>query len=223
MAKKPRFPDIIWYCDHCGALLSSQSGFDDHKYTWKCKKCGYKNSISWDNINPGDSLGTRLLLVFLGLLSFIGFWTSIMLAISMFAFSADKNTYIMPFFIFLGLYLFVFAVLLIVEFGIRHTVFSTRNLFIVILRNLKEDLLAPFMVVKEVLSDLLSMITRLLPIKRKHVRHSNIKIVVLSIIYILLIAAEIVAFNKINHFGASNWWNLILNGYTKIRGLISNF
>lgn len=45
-----RFPNIDWYCDRCNAYLNSQSGFDDHKYTWKCTECGYKNSISSTNI-----------------------------------------------------------------------------------------------------------------------------------------------------------------------------
>lgn len=45
-----RFPGINWYCDHCNALLNFQPGFDDHHYVWKCKECGYKNSISADNI-----------------------------------------------------------------------------------------------------------------------------------------------------------------------------
>lgn len=45
-----RFPEIDWYCDRCNAYLNDQPGFDDHKYTWKCKECGYKNSISSTNI-----------------------------------------------------------------------------------------------------------------------------------------------------------------------------
>lgn len=45
-----RFPGIDWWCDLCGAYLNDQIGFDDHKYTWKCTECGYKNSISRDNI-----------------------------------------------------------------------------------------------------------------------------------------------------------------------------
>jgi ribosomal protein L37AE/L43A len=45
-----RFPDVEWYCDRCGAYLNSQDGFDDHHYIWKCKECGFKNSISSSNI-----------------------------------------------------------------------------------------------------------------------------------------------------------------------------
>lgn len=45
-----RFANIDWWCDRCGACLSDQDGFDDHKYTWKCTECGHKNSISADNI-----------------------------------------------------------------------------------------------------------------------------------------------------------------------------
>lgn len=45
-----RFPDIDWYCDKCGAYLNYQDGFDDNKYLWKCTECGFKSSISKDNI-----------------------------------------------------------------------------------------------------------------------------------------------------------------------------
>lgn len=45
-----RFPNVTWWCDSCGANLNCQEGFGDHKYVWKCTECGYKNSISKDNI-----------------------------------------------------------------------------------------------------------------------------------------------------------------------------
>ena len=56
-----RFPNIDWWCDHCGAYLNSQKGFDDHHYIWKCTKCGFKNSISSANIFQSlkDLLSTR--------------------------------------------------------------------------------------------------------------------------------------------------------------------
>lgn len=46
----PRFPNVHWTCDHCGAYLNDQYGFDDNKYIWKCTECGRKSSISSDNI-----------------------------------------------------------------------------------------------------------------------------------------------------------------------------
>ena len=45
-----RFPDIDWYCDRCNAYLNEQYRFNDRHYVWKCTECGYKNSISSDNI-----------------------------------------------------------------------------------------------------------------------------------------------------------------------------
>ncbi len=45
-----RFIGIDWWCDRCDAHLNSQPGFDDHHYVWKCTECGYKTSISRDNI-----------------------------------------------------------------------------------------------------------------------------------------------------------------------------
>ncbi len=77
--------------------------------------------------------------------------------------------------------------------------------------------------VKEVLSIFLSLIIRLIPIKRKFVWHSNIKIIAFALLYLLLFAAEIIAFNRINHFGAADWWNLVVTGYSKIRDLIAGF
>ena len=55
-----RFPDIDWWCDGCGAYLNDQDGFDDHKYLWKCTKCGFKSSIFKDNIRWEEAhhLGT---------------------------------------------------------------------------------------------------------------------------------------------------------------------
>ena len=49
-----RFPDIDWWCDGCGAYLNDQDGFDDHNYLWKCTECGFKSSISKDNIRWED-------------------------------------------------------------------------------------------------------------------------------------------------------------------------
>ncbi len=66
-----RFPGIDWWCDRCGSHLNEQRGFSDRKYIWKCKECGYKNSISrtniidddgWDSEDPyGDGFSIRKL------------------------------------------------------------------------------------------------------------------------------------------------------------------
>ncbi len=220
MAREPRFPGIIWYCDRCGACLSTQKGFDDHKYTWKCKECGYKNSISWDNINSGDSIAAKILLYFLGFLSFVGFWTSLMLGISLYVFHADKSIYLLPFFIFIGLYLIAFTITIVLQFTIRHKKKTTRGVILEILYDLKEDFLVPFMAVKEILCNLLSFITHLIPIKRKYIGNSNKTIIVLSVVYIVLTAVEIITFNRINSFTAGDWWALIQSGYTKISELV---
>ena len=140
MAREPRFPGIDWYCDHCGALLNTQKNFDDHKYTWKCKQCGFKNSISWDNISSGDSAAMKFLLYLLGFLSYISFWSGCMLAVAMFVFQADRGKYFTLFLVCVGMYFLAFILAIIIEFGLRHTTFSIKNLIIVILRNLKEDI-----------------------------------------------------------------------------------
>lgn len=221
MAREPRFPGIDWYCDKCGAFLNTQKNFDDHKYIWKCRKCGYKNSISWANIRTGDSKPTKFLLGILGFFSYIGFETALMLAIAMFAFRADKSKYLSIFIVALGLYIFIFILTLMVEFGIRHTIFNRRNLRIVIFRNIKEDIIAPFMYLKELLSNFLSSITRLIPTKRKYEWHSNNTIVVMSFIYTLITILEIIAFSRIVGWGLDNWRNFIVGGITWIKQLIN--
>ena len=213
MARKPRFPGIDWYCDNCGAHLNNQKYFNDHKYTWKCKECGYKNSISWDNINPGDSNVTKFLLRLLGFLSYIGFASSVMLAIAIFFFQADKSSCLAPFLIFLGLYVFIFVISIIVEFGIRRYLkFNVKNLVRVILRNVIEDITVPFMCIRELLSNFLSFITHLIPIKRKYIWHSNKSIIFFSVVYLFITILEIVVFSKIVGFGLSDWRILIING-----------
>lgn len=214
MAREPRFPGIDWYCDHCGALLNSQKNFDDHKYLWKCTNCGYKNSLSWDNISSGDSKVTKILLYTIGFMSYIGFWTMIMLAISIFIFHADKSRYLLPFFFSLGVYVFAGILSILVEFSIRHTSFSRKNLRIIVLRNLKEDIISPFMYLKEIASNLLSFITHIVPVKRKYVWRSNMFIISFAIIYVFIIAMEFVAFSRITGIGFSD----IIES---IRGMIS--
>ena len=209
MALAPRFPGIDWYCDNCGAFLNSQDDFNDHKYIWKCGKCGYKNSISWANIRTGDSKPTKFLLGILGFFSYIGFETAIMLVIAMFAFKADNSRYLPLFFASSGLYLFTFLMTLLVEFGIRHTIFNGRNLRFVVLRNIKEDIIAPFMCLKELVCNLLSFLTHLIPIKRKYVWRSNKAIVVMSFVYLLITIVEIIAFSRIIGWGLDDWGNIL--------------
>ena len=203
MAREPRFPGIDWYCDHCGALLNTQRCFDDHKYTWKCTSCGYKNSISWDNISRGDSAVMKFLLHFIGFLSYIGLWTGVMLATAMFVFHVGVAKYSTLFLSSVGLYVFAFALDIVVEFRLRHLLFSTKNLLFVMFRNLKEDLLAPFMAIKEIISNLLSLITRILP--WKYVWYSNKGILSFAVMYLLIFVAEFVALSKIIGFGLGDW------------------
>lgn len=50
--KGARFPDIVWYCDSCGACLSEQSGFSDYNDFWICTECGYETRIEDDGHRP---------------------------------------------------------------------------------------------------------------------------------------------------------------------------
>lgn len=207
MVRKPRFPGIDWYCDHCGALLNDQKHFDDHKYTWKCTECGFKNSISWDNIRSGDSAAEKFWLYLIGFLSYVGLWTSVMLAVAIFAFNADRNRYFTLFLYNVGLYVLAFILGIFSEFVLRHTRFSIRNLSFVILRNLKEDILAPFMAFKEVISFLLATLRQ--KISKKYVWKSNILILSSAIIYAVIFLIEFIVLSRIIRFSLSDWNRLI--------------
>ncbi len=222
MGRKPRFPGVSWYCDYCGASLNSQKGFNDHKYIWKCRKCGYKNSISWDNIDSGASVVEKYLLHFLGLFSYIGFWTSLMLTVSIFAFKADKNIYLLPLLYSLGIYISAFIMSLIVEFGLRKTKLSFRKLITTIIRNIKEDILSPLLFVKEILNTILTLLSKVFRLKKPFVWYNNTIIVLVSLFYILIFIAKIVAFNRINGFSTNDWLTLLKNGYNKVYYLITN-
>lgn len=209
MAREPRFPEIDWYCDHCGALLNNQKHFDDHKYTWKCTECGYKNSISWDNIQGEDPVAVKLLLYLIGFLSYLGLWTGIMLAVAMFVFHADRNQYFMLFLASVGLYVLAFAFGLFVEFAIRHTTLSKKNLIYVIFRNLKEDIIAPFMAIKEMVSTLFSSIRKRL--SKKYAWKSNKVLFGSAIVYTAIIIIEFIVLSRIIDFHLSDWSKLVMS------------
>ena len=50
LAKKMELSDVCWYCDKCDAFLNQQPGFSDYLDIWKCRRCGYENIISADDI-----------------------------------------------------------------------------------------------------------------------------------------------------------------------------
>lgn len=40
----------FWWCDECGTYLNSQEGFDRNANKHICRKCGYENDTTFDNI-----------------------------------------------------------------------------------------------------------------------------------------------------------------------------
>lgn len=76
-SKDARFPEYEWFCAKCGESISNQTGFDDNKFTWKCLQCGYKNSISKDNLikpyaylkeEENDTILKKILHFFIGII-----------------------------------------------------------------------------------------------------------------------------------------------------------
>lgn len=55
------YPDTTWRCDHCGAILNQQEGFDDKLSEWICKDCGHTNKIDISEVynNEEDYLNGR--------------------------------------------------------------------------------------------------------------------------------------------------------------------
>lgn len=49
-----RFPDIVWKCDECGAVLNDQQGFDERIGLWQCRVCNHINQLDIANIYDCD-------------------------------------------------------------------------------------------------------------------------------------------------------------------------
>lgn len=41
---------VFWFCDECNTYLNNQEGFDRHASHHICKKCGYENDTTFDNV-----------------------------------------------------------------------------------------------------------------------------------------------------------------------------
>ena len=41
---------VFWFCDECNAYLNNQEGFDRKQDKHICRKCGYENDTTFDNI-----------------------------------------------------------------------------------------------------------------------------------------------------------------------------
>lgn len=41
---------VFWFCDECKAYLNNQEGFDRNSNRHICKKCGYENDTTFDNL-----------------------------------------------------------------------------------------------------------------------------------------------------------------------------
>ena len=77
------------------------------------------------------------------------------------------------------------------------------------------------MYLKELFSNFLSSITRLIPIKKKYEWHSNKTIIAMSFVYTLITILEIIAFSKIVGWGLDTWRIFIVDGITWIKQLIN--
>lgn len=138
-----------------------------------------------------------------------------MLAVAMFVFHADRNQYFMLFLASVGLYALAFVFGLFFEFMIRHTTLSRKNLIYVISRNLKEDIIAPFMAIKEMVSILLSSIRK--RVSKKYAWKCNNVIFGSAIVYTAIIIIEFITLSSIIGFHLSDWSELAMSMISSVR------
>jgi len=220
--REPRFPNIDWYCDNCNALLNNQKGFDDHKYIWKCTGCGYKNSISWSNIIYDDPPIVKFLLYVLGFISYISFWTSVMLGVAMFCFQAEKKVFLVPFYIFIGIYFVAYLFDLLIEFTVRHKKITILYAIKVFFRNLKEDFVAPFLSVRELVNSFIHLVLNKLHIRTKFKWYNNRMIVIRSLFCTLIALIELYIFIKITKIELNSLVTVIPSILNFVRNFISS-
>ena len=51
---------VFWFCDECHTYLNNQEGFDKHAARHICKKCGYENDTTLDNVKVSARIAERL-------------------------------------------------------------------------------------------------------------------------------------------------------------------
>lgn len=49
---------VFWLCDKCSSYLNNQDGFSQSAAKYVCKKCGYTNNITDDNIKDENEIDT---------------------------------------------------------------------------------------------------------------------------------------------------------------------
>jgi len=54
-----KYSYVEWICDGCGRNLNSQRGFSTKSGRWVCKKCGYVNNVTDDNIILADEASQK--------------------------------------------------------------------------------------------------------------------------------------------------------------------
>jgi len=215
-----RFPDIDWFCDNCGAYLNGQKGFDDRKYIWKCKKCGFKNSISEANIRYEDPFLFNVLGFLLGyfrslsLLSLLILATCNILEIGMPVFIQKYNLL----YVSLGTYPILMLLSLYFERSIaKYGIHKPLMIWVIttIPINIFNDILRPF---QEALSFPFAWI-KVLRLKRKDILYKKYirKKSIYGISYILLLVVLIYICIK-----AGLTYEILIDCITKVINLINN-
>lgn len=225
--REPRFPDIAWYCDQCGALLNSQDNFDDHKYIWKCTACGYKNSISSANIidsnpyTPANTQKQQHILYVIGLLKSVCLRITLAFAISLLLENNIRRQDITAFFAFLTVAIEIGGI--IYEQHLAKWKISFKNVLFVIRRNIKEgiSMIIPFGSIGALFRRR-RFIQKMPKELQKKERENRRFATIVSWLHIISFIGTLILFSYLIHYGFKDWGILFNTLFSKITTFINS-
>ena len=181
----------------------------------KHKKALFPNNYSYN----GTSRSLRFLKCFIGYLSFLFLWTSIMLSVAIFVYEVDWDTYIIPLMFSICLYILIFIVSNLVAFKLEKNKYSIKNFFKVFFADLINGLGLPFIYIKGFLIFVLSSIVQIIPFVNKKIPKPNCKNIRIAILYIFSILIEFVVFNLITDIKIDDYLYPIAKSIDRITDL----
>ncbi len=216
---EPRFPNVDWYCDICGDHLNSQENFNDHKYVWKCTKCGHKNSISKDNIDyPYKKASVRFLSFLISLARSFFLYNLILLGLLFFLNVRIGSGYFLIYYSPI-----IYFILLFVSVAFERSVLGYNKYH----SNFFSSLFSLFNDVTHPLRELFNVVRLLFDLfhPKSFAFALWIKQFLKSFLYIAIIIYFFLQFNNMLHFRNIQWINLpyyLLSRITKSFGSLQN-
>ena len=159
----------------------------------KHRKSLFPNNNSYN----GTSKSLRFLKCFIGYISFLFLWISIMLSVAIFVFESDWDTYIIPLVFSVCLYILTFIVSCLVAFKLEKRDPSMKNILKIFFIDLINGLRYPFIYLKGFIIFIIFSILQIIPFINNITYKHNTKNLGLAILYIISISLVFVAFNMI--------------------------